>query len=190
MPEALVWERSHCKPGLVRSALKSNNSCLLVINQTSSRLQEEIQLSDPNRLKRLDVKKVRCVRHLSDDAACCCDAVGRMEVKCSSSVLTWRISHSTFGATVAKCARHKRSSVSTQCSPVRMEFWASLQIQSNGNFSARKISDPKLAIAACGPDFCEAFDLHEVSFEVAAPNEPQISGFDAEFAASCCCIEG
>ena len=31
---------------------------------------------------------------------------------------------STFGAIVAKCARRKRSSVSTQCSPVHMESWA------------------------------------------------------------------
>ena len=76
------------------------------------RLQEGIQFSDPNRLKRLDVKKVGCVRHLSDDAACCCDAVGRMEVKCSSSVLTWRISRpavrSSAGETEVLAAKGKR----------------------------------------------------------------------------------
>ena len=55
---------------------------------------------------------------------------------------------------------------------------------------SRKISHSKLAIALCGPSFGEAFDWNEASFEIVDPNEPQISGFDAEFAARCCCIEG
>ena len=55
---------------------------------------------------------------------------------------------------------------------------------------SKKISHSKLAIALCGPSFGEAFDWNEASFEIFDPNEPQIAGFDAEFASSCCCIEG
>ena len=68
-----------------------------------------------------------------------------------------------------------------------------LKIQRDGRFSdareSGRVPGPKLAIAVRACCLIPA-DWHEAASLEVDPNEAEIAGFDAEIAATCCCIEG